>query len=61
MKKFVLDIETLLSPEEVKGGWDNPFGMGFGTAVVYDYDQDQYKFFGPEQIEECAGNWYSFD
>ena len=38
------DIETRRPPEEVEGGWDNPFGMGFGTAVVYDFNEDRYYF-----------------
>lgn len=46
---LVYDIEVLRGPQEIRGGWDNPYGMGFGTAVVYSYGLDQYLFFGPEE------------
>jgi len=48
----VYDIETLRGPDEVEGGWQNPEGMGFGTAVVYDDVLDLYKFFGPGEKED---------
>ena len=46
MNTFVYDVEVLRGPQEVEGGWQNPFGMGFGTAVAYDYDRNLYHFFG---------------
>jgi hypothetical protein len=45
----VLDLEVARSPEEVEGGWDNPEAMGFASAVVYVYCQDQYYFFVGEE------------
>lgn len=44
----IYDVEVLRGPDEIEGGWNDPFGMGFGTAVVYDYDQDIYFFYGPD-------------
>jgi len=50
LRRFVVyDVETLRTPEEVDGGWDNPQGMGFGCACSYDYRDDRYRFFcGPD-------------
>lgn len=47
----IYDVETFKPPEEVEGGWQNPEGMGFGTAVMYDTVQDLYKFYGPNDRE----------
>jgi hypothetical protein len=41
----VYDVEIAKTVKSVKGGWDNPGGMGFGSAVAYDYFLDQYRFF----------------
>lgn len=49
---LVYDVEVLRGPKETEGGWKNPAGMGFGTAVVYDYKNDVYLFFGPHQKDE---------
>ena len=49
----VYDVEVLRGPDEIKGGWDNPEGMGFGTAVVYTSDTDIYHMFGPEDKEKA--------
>jgi hypothetical protein len=47
----IYDIETAKSPEEVEGSWQNPEGMGFGTAVMYDDAEDQYFFYAPNDKE----------
>lgn len=41
------DIETLRTPDQVEGGWENPAAMGFGTAVAYLELTDMFYFFGP--------------
>jgi len=46
---FIYDIEVLRGPDEVDGGWNNPEAMGFGCAVVYGYEYDQYYFYGPDE------------
>lgn len=47
---IVYDVEVERGPNEVDGGWDNPEGMGFASAVVYSYEDNRYRFFlGPEQ------------
>jgi hypothetical protein len=40
----VYDVEVAIEPENVPGGWDNPEGMGFASAVTYSYEDDQYRF-----------------
>ncbi len=54
MKVFVYDVEVLRGPEEVDSGWRNPEAMGFGTAVVYDYSSDFYRFFGPDEKDKMT-------
>jgi len=45
MRVMVYDVEVRQGPEKVKGGWDNPEGMGFASCVVYDYSTNLYRFF----------------
>ena len=33
-------------------GWDDHKNMGISTVCVYDYDQDRYRAFGDDNIEE---------
>jgi hypothetical protein len=48
---MVMDVEVLLDPNEVPGGWDNPEAMGFASAVVYWSKTDRYHFFlHPESL-----------
>jgi len=48
-RAIVYDVEVEYGPDEVEGGWDNPEGMGFASAVAFDYGMDQYRFFlGPK-------------
>lgn len=51
MSILIHDIETLRTDIEVEGGWDNKAGMGFGTGVIYNYDNDCYYFFMPHERE----------
>lgn len=41
----VYDVEVVRGPRYVKRGFDNPFGMGFASAVAYEYLTDRYYFF----------------
>ena len=41
----IYDVEIAKEVENVPNGWDNPEGMGFASAVAYDYATDQYHFF----------------
>lgn len=41
----VYDVEIAKEVHTVERGWDNPGGMGFASAVAYDYLTDQYHFF----------------
>jgi hypothetical protein len=54
MKTLVYDVEVLRTPDETEGGWNNPWGMGFGTAVVYDYQDNLYRFYIQEQRTELV-------
>jgi len=50
------DIETLRGPDEVEGGWTNPYGMGFGTAVVFNDKNNLYSFYGPNDAGLLLNN-----
>jgi hypothetical protein len=56
----IYDLETCKLADEVEGGWTNPFGMVFGSAVIYDTKTDLYTFYGPEDresvVEDLSGN-----
>jgi len=56
MNTKVYDVEVLRGPQETPGGWNNPWGMGFGTAVVYDYNEDRYDLYGPQDREKLIGD-----
>lgn len=46
MKNWIVyDVEVVRGPDEVDGGWNNPEGMGFASAVAYDYSTDKYNFY----------------
>jgi hypothetical protein len=57
MKDYlVYDVETQIPFEELKNGWDDPFGMKISSAVVYSNKTDQFYFFGhteEERIRLC--------
>jgi len=55
---LVYDVEILRGPDEVEGGWENPEGMGFGSAVVYDCKKDLYVFFGPKEKKPLIESLY---
>lgn len=52
MDLIVYDVEIAKEVDSVKGKWDNPEGMGFGSAVAYSYEKDQYFFFLHEEGRE---------
>lgn len=56
LSEFVVyDVETANVPDDVKGGWSNPEGMGFSSAVAYSYHLQQYELFlGPEEKDDLV-------
>jgi hypothetical protein len=53
MKKnyIVYDIETQNMPNEIEGGWNNPFGMKISSCVTYSYNENAYRFWGSTEEE----------
>lgn len=55
----VYDVEIKVPVEDVHGGWNNPEGMGFATAVVYDSVTNSYRFYSEARlsalIEDLTG------
>jgi len=41
----VYDVEIAKEVRTVERGWDDPGGMGFASAVAYDFKTDRYHFF----------------
>jgi len=61
MKTIVYDVEIINVPDETEKGWDDPFGLGFASAVIYYVEDDRYDFFLHEEsksrlIETLNGN-----
>ncbi len=50
MDHIVVDVEIAHTVEEV-GGWDHTELMGVACAVVYEYQQDRFRLFGPQDVE----------
>lgn len=42
---LIYDVEVVRGPDEVEGGWENPWDMGFSSAVIYESQLDVYIFF----------------
>lgn len=42
---IVYDVEIAKEVDDVPGKWTNPGGMGFASAVAYEYATDRYHFF----------------
>jgi len=59
---IVYDIEIAHRVEDTPGGWNNPHGMGFGSAVTYSFKEDKYLMYLHERgkellIEQLSGNY----
>ena len=52
MKRVVVDVEIIKTIEQCTKGWDSTDEMGVGVAVVYDYQDDRFRIYGPEEVEE---------
>lgn len=51
MDYVVYDVETQKLPKEVDGGWDNVYGMGMSSAVMWYTKTNRFYFFGHEEEE----------
>ena len=47
----VVDVEIQKTIEQV-GGWDNTDKMGIGVAVIYEYQTDRFRIYGPDDVLE---------
>lgn len=47
MDHVVVDVEIQKTIEETPGGWDATHLLGVSCAVVYEYQTDRFRVFGP--------------
>lgn len=53
MDHIVVDVEIAKTIEEV-GGWDHTEKMGISCGVVYEYQTDRYRIYGPSDRDRVA-------
>ena len=51
MDAVVVDVEIQRTVEELPKKWDSSELMGVGVAVVYEYQTDRFRIFGPQDVE----------
>jgi DEAD/DEAH box helicase domain-containing protein len=50
MDHVVVDVEIEKTIEQCSKGWDSTDEMGVGVAVVYEYNSDRYRVYGPQEV-----------
>ena len=49
--RVVLDVEIQKTIEETPGGWGSSDLLGVAVAVLYEYETDRFRIYGPEDVE----------
>jgi len=60
MDHVVVDVEIAKTIEQV-GGWDHTELMGVACAVLYEYQQNRFRLYGPEDVEELKARLLAAD
>lgn len=47
----VVDVEIQRTIEETPGGWNATDQLGVSVAVVYEYNTDRFRVYGPNDVE----------
>lgn len=48
---IVVDVEIQRSVEDLPGRWNDTHLMGVACAVVYEFNTDRFRLFGPNDVE----------
>lgn len=51
MDHVVVDVEIQKTIEETPGGWDSTHLLGVSCAVLYEYQEDRFRVYGPEDVQ----------
>jgi hypothetical protein len=61
MRHVVFDVEIIKTIDQCSDGWNSTEEMGVGVAVVYDYTDDRYHVYGPEEVAALREHLMSAD
>lgn len=50
MDHVVVDVEIQKDPKQVPGGWDATDLLGVACGVIYEFNEDRFRVYGPDDV-----------